>query len=91
MSTVWNIGDAPIVEATLTPHTSNPTGEATTVTCTFTSPANVVGSPIAMTEVSTNLWRCTGPTITTAGVWRYKVDATAGLIGAENRRITVVP
>ena len=84
----WNTGDSPIVEATIVPHTSNPTGVATTVTCTFTAPDGTATS-VAMANYS-GTWRCTGPTITQVGSWTYKVASTAGLIAAESGRFTTV-
>lgn len=89
----WNIGDSPVIDAGIAPHPSNPTGVATTVTCTFTMP-DATTSVVVMDDTGTTttdsdgteraVWRCTGPTITQTGRHRAKVTATAGLIGAEN-------
>jgi hypothetical protein len=41
-------------------------------------------------SIDGSTWRCTGPTFDQAGVWRFKVSATAGLIGAESGTFTVL-
>lgn len=88
-NTKWNIGDQAVVETTVTPHPSNPSGVASAVSCTFTKPDKTAMTPVTMT-LDGSTWRCTGPTFDQAGVWRFKVAATAGLIGAESGTFTVL-
>lgn len=89
-NTKWNIGDQAVVETTVTPHPSNPSGVASAVSCTFTKPDKTAMTPVAMTLDGTT-WRCTGPTFDVAGPWTWKVSATAGLIASETGKLTVDP
>lgn len=83
-----DVGDRPTTIATFTPDTANPAAVATTVTARWLAEDGTTGT-LTPTQDAPNVWRIVWPILTSAGRWRLRIEATAGLIAAEELLLIV--